>query len=60
MTPEKFRLWIVILLATMLVTVWLGMGLKLCKRSRHGKMWKKCAMMMEKKGMKCPMMEHYK
>ena len=29
MTPEKFRQWIVILLAASLLTVWAGMGMQL-------------------------------
>ena len=35
MTPEKFRQWIVILLAAFLVTLWVGLGMKLCRMSKY-------------------------
>lgn len=36
MTPEEFRKYIVILLAATLVTIWVGMGLKLYKVNKYG------------------------
>ena len=50
MTPEKFRQWIVIIFAALLVTMWLGMGLKICKYSKYGMMKKQCSMAKQK----CP------
>jgi hypothetical protein len=35
MTPEKFRQWIVILFALSILTVWLSMGLRICKWREH-------------------------
>ena len=31
MTQEEFRKWVVVIMAAFLVTVWIGMGLKLIK-----------------------------
>ncbi|MGB2706426.1 MAG: hypothetical protein WBC74_06195 [Candidatus Omnitrophota bacterium] len=35
MTPEKFRQWIVILFAALIVTMWVGFGIKLCRAPRY-------------------------
>lgn len=43
MTPEKFRQWIVILFAVSIATIWVAMGIKLCK-------WNKYCMMGQKGG----------
>ncbi|OGW76047.1 MAG: hypothetical protein A2Z72_07735 [Omnitrophica bacterium RBG_13_46_9] len=40
MTPEKFRQWIVILIAVSIVTVWVNMGLSLYKMKTFGPVWK--------------------
>ena len=44
MTPEKFRQWIVILFAVSILTVWVGMGLKLSLFKKHGVAWQKTEM----------------
>jgi|GEM_PF-3998996 len=35
MTPEKFRQWIVILFAALIVTMWVGFGMRLCGVHRY-------------------------
>jgi len=35
MTPEKFREWIVILFAVLIVTIWVGMATRLCKVGKY-------------------------
>jgi len=47
MSPDKFRLWIVILIGAAILTMWASIGMKMCKYSKHGKMWKKCSHMGE-------------
>ncbi len=36
MTPEKFRQWIVILFAALIVTMWVGMATKICRVPKYG------------------------
>lgn len=40
MTKEAFRKWIVILLALVLITMWVSMGLRQCKINKYGDMWR--------------------
>jgi len=35
MTPEKFRQWIVILFAALIVTMWIGLGMRMCRMPRY-------------------------
>ena len=35
MTPEKFREWIIILFAVLIVTIWVGMATRLCKVGKY-------------------------
>jgi len=53
MSPDKFRQWIIILLAALLVTSWLAVGLKAYKCSKYKSSWKKSASTRQARSAKC-------